>query len=179
MDFWALIEQRRSIRKYKYQTIESQKVAKIIEAALRAPSSKNLQPWEFIVVTDKRVITRLSQTRPNSSTFLKGAPMAVVVCADPEKCDVWIENASIAATYISLAAEALGLGNCWIQIRERIHNEEKTAEEYVREVLNIPLHLKVETIIAIGYPDEQKAGHAKEDLHFKKIFINAYGVRND
>ncbi|NLW55774.1 MAG: NAD(P)H-dependent dehydrogenase/reductase [Firmicutes bacterium] len=179
MDFFNLIEQRRSIRKYKNQPVEPEKVDKIVEAALRAPSSRNLQPSEFIVVTEQVIITRLAQARPHGSTFLRKAPAAIVACADPEKCDVWIENASIAATYIFLAAEALGLGCCWIQIRERIHNEQKTAEEFVREVLNIPNSLKVEAIIAFGYPDEHKPGHAREELPFAKVFTNAYGVRTD
>ena len=81
---------------------------------------------------------------------------------------------SIASIFISLAAEALGLGNCWIQIRERSHSMEKTSEEYVREVLQLPQNLKVESIIAIGYPNEQKGGHLKEELQYEKIFINNY-----
>ena len=177
MDFFALIEQRRSIRRYKKQPVEAEKIAKIAEAALRAPSSRNLQSTEFIVVTEQATIGRLAQARPHGSSFLHEAPVAIVVCADPEKCDVWIENASIAATYIFLAAEALGLGCCWIQIRERIHHEQKTAEEYVREVLNIPSSRKVEAIIALGYPGEQKPGHPTKELPFAKVFTDTYGVQ--
>ena len=98
-----------------------------------------------------------------------------MVCADPALCDVWVEDASIASTFISLAAEALELCSCWIQIRERNHSPEKTAEEFVREVLQIPSHLKVEAIIAIGYPAEEKTAHQKEDLQYEKVFANLYG----
>ncbi|HBG17580.1 MAG TPA: NAD(P)H-dependent dehydrogenase/reductase [Firmicutes bacterium] len=178
MDFFALIEKRRSIRKYKNQPLEAEKVAKIIEAALRAPSSRNLQPWEFIVVTDEKMISALSRAKQHGSSFLLGAPLAMVVCADPEKCDVWVEDAAIASTFISLAAEALGLGNCWIQIRERKHSAEKTAEEFIREILHIPSHLKVESLIAIGYPEEHKTGHQKEELQFGKVFTNIHGERS-
>lgn len=173
MDFWQLIEGRRSIRKYKSNPVEPEKVAKILEAALRAPSSRNLQPCEFIAVTDQRLIGKLAEARPYNA-FLKEAPLAVVVCAEPEKCDVWVENAAIAATFIGLATQALGLGHCWLQIRERGHSPEQTAEEYVRAVLQIPSHLKVEAIIAIGYPAEQKPGRAREELKFEKIHQDLY-----
>ncbi|NLC54092.1 MAG: NAD(P)H-dependent dehydrogenase/reductase [Firmicutes bacterium] len=176
MDFWQLIAGRRSIRKYKSDPVEPEKVAKILEAALRAPSSRNIKPWEFIVVTEPGLIAKLAQARKHNA-FLKEAPLAIVVCADPEKCDVWVEDAAIAATFISLAATALGLGHCWLQIRRRDHSAEQTAEEYVRAVLQIPSHLKVEAIMAIGYPAEEKAGHPRAGLAFDKLHQNIYGQR--
>jgi nitroreductase len=178
MDFFKLIAKRRSIREYLPQRVEPEKAALIVEAALRAPSSRGLNPWEFIVVDVPDIITELAKAKQHGSSFLKGAPLAVVVCADPGKCDVWVEDASIASIYISLAAEGLDLGSCWIQIRERAHNSEKTAEEFVREVLNIPPNIKVESIIAIGYPDRQIKGHQREDLQFEKISQNSYGEKS-
>jgi len=176
VDFWQLIEQRRSIRQYKWDPVEPEKVAKILEAALRAPSSRNLKPWEFIVVTEPALLAQLAQARSHNA-FLKDAPLAVVVCADPAKCDVWVEDAAIATTFISLAATALGLGCCWLQIRKRDHSPELTAEEYVRAVLQIPSHLTVEAIVAIGYPAEEKAGHPRSGLAFAKLHQNRYGQR--
>jgi len=175
MEFFTIIRKRRSIRKYKKQPVEPEKIALLVETALRAPSSRGLNPWEFIVVDDQNFISKLAEAKEHGSSFLKGAPLAVVVCADPARCDVWVEDTSIASTFISLAAEALGLGSCWVQIRERRHSPEKTAEEFVREVLQIPPHLKVEAIIAIGYPAEDKAAHRKEDLQYEKVFANLYG----
>jgi len=175
MEFFAIVRKRRSIRRYQKQPVEPEKIALLLEAALRAPSSRGLNPWEFIVVDDESLINRLAGAKEHGSSFLKGAPLAVVVCADPARYDVWVEDTSIASTFISLAAEALGLGSCWVQIRERRHSPEKTAEEFVREVLQIPPHLKVEAIIAIGYPAEEKAPHQKEDLQYEKVFANLYG----
>lgn len=174
MDFWQLITKRRSIRRYNRRPVEPEKVGKIIEAALRAPSSRNLQPWEFIVVNGADLLAKLAQAR-SSNSFLQGAPLAVVVCANPEKCDVWVENAAIAATFIILAAEALGLGCCWLQIRERRHSPGQTAGDFVAEILQIPPPLQVEAIIAIGYPAEQKAAHQREELKFEQVFHNTYG----
>ena len=88
-----------------------------------------------------------------------------------------MEDASIATIFIELAAASLDLGSCWIQIRERLHNETQTAEAYIAELLNIPSHLKVESMIAIGYPAESKPPHSKEELQNEKVSLNQYGVK--
>jgi len=175
--FMPLIRKRRSIRRFLKKEVEAEKVDLLIEAALRAPSSRGLNPWEFIVVTERDLLERLSRAKKHGSSFLKGAPLGVVVCADPEKCDVWIEDASIASIFIQLAAESLGLGSCWIQIRKRMHDEGNTAEENVSGVLKLPGNLRVESIIAIGYPDEEKPPHSREELQYEKVHLNLYGNR--
>lgn len=169
-----LIQKRRSIRKYLNKPVETEKVQILIETALRAPSSRGLNPWEFIVVDQKELLEKLSNAKEHGSSFLKNAPLGIVICADPARCDVWIEDASIAGAYLQLAAESLGLGSCWIQIRQRQHSQVKTAEEYVREVLSIPDQLKVEAIIAIGYPAETPPPHSQAELEQKKIHVNRY-----
>ena len=123
----------------------------------------------------RKVLEKLAQSKEHGSSFLKGAPLAIVVCADPEKCDVWIEDVSIASILIHLCAHNLRLGSCWIQIRDRMHNANLTAEQYVRQTLDIPENLKVESIIAIGYPDEQKPPHNRDSLQFEKVHLNAHG----
>ncbi|MCK5349278.1 MAG: nitroreductase family protein, partial [Desulfobacula sp.] len=104
----------------------------------------------------------------------KGAALGIVVCADVSKSDVWVEDASIASVFIHLAAHDLGLGSCWIQIRKREHNPGKTADAYIKELLKIPDNIMVESIIAIGYPDEVKKGHTKDSLQFHKVSFNTY-----
>jgi nitroreductase len=74
-----------------------------------------------------------------------------------------------------LAATSLELGSCWIQIRDRMHDGTQTAEAYIADKLNIPAHLKVEAIIAIGYPAESKSPHPKENLQNEKVHLNQYG----
>lgn len=173
--FLSLIQKRRSIRRYLDKPVESEKVDRLIEAALRAPSSRGFNPWEFVVVTDSILLEKLSKAKPHGASFLKDASLGIVVCADPEKCDVWIEDASIASIFIHLAAESMGLGSCWIQIRKRMHDQTKTAEQYIRELLNIPQNFNVESMIAIGYPAEKKSPHPKEDLQYDKVYYNVYG----
>lgn len=173
--FLPLVRKRRSIRKYQTQPVEAEKVALLVEAALRSPSSMGNNPWEFVIVTDPEVLAKLSKAKPHGATFLKSAPLALVICADPGKSSVWIEDASIAAVFIHLAAESLDLGSCWIQIRDRMHTETRSAEDLIREILSIPGHLKVEAIIAVGYPAQKLAAHPEDALSYEKVFLGAYG----
>jgi nitroreductase len=171
----SLIQKRRSIRRFLAKAVEAEKIDLLNEAALRAPSSRGLNPWELVVVTDKNLLAKLSRAKQHGSDFLKNAPLGIVVCVDPDQCDVWIEDASIAAIFIHLAAASLGLGSCWIQIRERMHDGEKSAQAYVAEMISIPAQMQVECIIAVGYPDEKKSPHRKDELLYEKVFANVYG----
>jgi len=173
--FLSLIEKRRSIRQFEQRPVEAEKIDALVEAALRAPSSRGFNPWRFIIVTDKGLLAELSKAKEHGSSFLEGAPLAIVVCADPSVSDVWVEDASIATIFIHLAAVSMGLGSCWIQIRKRMHNSENTSEDYVRRLLGIPENVNVESMVGIGYPAEEKAPHKKESLQYDKVFLNTYG----
>ncbi|HBF36825.1 MAG TPA: NAD(P)H-dependent dehydrogenase/reductase [Firmicutes bacterium] len=173
----SLIQKRRSIRKYFKKSIEPEKLKALIEAALRSPSSRALYPWEFIVVDQPDMLQKLAVSKNYGSSFLKDAVLAMVICADSKRSDIWIEDAAIAGTYIQLTAQSLGLGSCWIQIRERMHDDHQTAEEFIRNVMEIPERLKVDSIIAIGYPDEAPPAHSEDELQYEKVFYNRYGNR--
>lgn len=168
-----LLVKRRSIRKYKDNPIEKDKVEQLIRAALLAPTSRNTRAWEFIVADDPEILGKLSVAKPGAQA-LKGAAMGIVVLADPQTSDVWIEDTSIAATILLLTAQSLGLGACWIQIRERMYKEGITAGEYVREVLGIPENLQVEAIVSLGYPDETRPEHTEDELLRNKIHWNKF-----
>ena len=170
----SLLRKRRSIRQFSNHPIEVEKVNALIEAAIRTPTSRGRNPWEFIVVTEPELLKQLGNAKGNGSAFLAGAPLAIVVTADVTKSDVWTEDCSIAAMVIQLAAEELALGSCWAQIRLRPHNEECTAEEYLKDLLSLPLSHAVECIIGIGYPAEEKTGHAAENLPFGQVHRNKY-----
>ena len=172
--FFSLIEKRRSIRKFKQIPVEAEKVNKLIEAALRPMSGRSKNPWRFIVVNQPDLIEKLASARPSGSTFLKNAPLAIVILADPEKTDVWVEDAAIATTFLHLAATDLGLGSCWIQVRKRNHDETTSAEEYIRKLLNVPEKFKVESMLAVGYADEEKSPHPRESLQLEKVTFNTF-----
>jgi nitroreductase len=173
--FISMIQKRRSIRKFSEKAIETEKMDALVEAALRAPSSMGKNPWEFVFVTEQEKLKSLSKAKPHGSSFLRNAALGIVVCADSEKSDVWVEDASIAAIFLQLAAESLGLSSCWIQIRERMHDQMQTAETYVSQALNIPEKVKVLCIVAVGYADEEKAPHGKERLQYEKVHLDRYG----
>lgn len=175
MGMLELLKKRRSVRQFEQQEIEQEKKDYLIECMLRSFSSRSLNPWEFILVDQPQVIKELAKAKPHGATFAKDAPLVIVVCADPAKCDVWIEDTAVATTLIHLAAESAGLGSCWIQIRKREYDENKTAGEYIREQLDIPGKYVVETMVAVGYPKAKNPGHPKESLPFGKIHLNSFG----
>ena len=164
-----LMRKRRSIRKFKNDRIAQTTIDDLKEAVLRSPSSRGNRPWKFFFVQDAGVITKLSRCKESGSAFLKDASLAVVVCGDETVSDVWIEDCSIAAIILHLAAESLGLGSCWIQVRNRRQNAETTSGDYVRNILGIDRPLRVLAIMAIGLPDEVKAGHPYESLDHGKV----------
>lgn len=169
-----LLRQRRSIRKYTSQKIEAEKLLILKEAALRSPSSKNINPWEFIFVNDPELINELKNCKPHGVTPLSTAPLAIVVCADETKNDVWVEDCSIASILLQLTAQSLGLGSCWIQIRKRIHSEDISAEKYIQNLLDIPENFRVLSIVTVGYPDQTRVGKPYEELQFEKIRENRF-----
>ena len=174
--FLPLIQDRRSIRKYQDKAVEETTIDLLVEALLRAPTSMGNNSWGFVVVTDTELLGQLSRAKPHGATFLNKAPLGIVVCGDPQISDIWIENSSIASIYIHLAAASLNLGSCWIQIRERQHDDTQSAEAYIADVLGLPAHIRVLSIIAIGYPDESKAPHPRDDLAWDRVFFNNHAT---
>ncbi len=169
-----ILRKRRSIRDYTSQALAPEILEQLKEAALRSPSSRGLDPWEFIFVTEKPLLEALSTAKPHGAHFLRDAALGVVVLGNEDKADTWIEDCSIASIILQLTCESLGLGSCWVQIRMRPHDQERTAEDRVREILHIPAHLRVESIISIGYPAKSLAGHARETLKDHTIRTNIY-----
>lgn len=167
--FFELVKTRRSIRKYLDKPIEQDKIKKITTAALMSPASKRSNPWEFIVIEDKETLRKLSECRPHGSAILQGAPLGIVVIADTTKSDVWLEDVSIAALIIQLQAHELELGSCWVQVYNREKEPNLLAEEYIKELLNIPSHYGVLNIISIGYSDEERKPYDLEKLAYEKI----------
>ncbi len=169
-----LLRTRRSVRKYEKRPVDAASLDVLKEALLRCPSSRGFNPWTFIFVDDRDLLSRLAQAKEHGSSFIKEAALAIVVCGDETKSDVWVEDCSIASIVAQLTAHSLGLGSCWSQIRSRTHSKEKTAEEYIQELLNVPKNMKVEAVIAIGYPAETREPVPPGRLDYGKIKHNTY-----
>ena len=164
-----LLRQRRSIRKFTAQPVDSADIRILKEAALRSPTARNKDAWQFVFTENTELIEKLSQSKRHGASFLAGAPLAIVVTADAEKTDMWIEDSSIASIVLWLTAQSLGLGACWIQIRNRKGPEGNDSEQNVKKLLDAPDNMRVEAIIAIGHPDEKREPKPETELDYNKI----------
>lgn len=169
-----LLFKRRSIRKYKDEKIEESKIEILKKAALLAPTGKNKKECEFIFVDDKDILERLSKVKPQGGKMIEGAALAVVVMADETKSDVWIEDASVAATTLHYTAQDLDLGSCWVQIRNRMfdYDAQISSESIVKDILNLGPEMKVHSMVAIGYPEKWRPENDVSSLDYSKIHIN-------
>ncbi|NDW18059.1 NAD(P)H nitroreductase [Dysgonomonas sp. 216] len=173
-EFSELISKRRSTRKFTEKQLNPEQVEAILKAGLKSPASKSKNPWEFIAVEDKILLEKLSMCKQNGSKLIAGCALAVVVLADPLISDVWIEDASIASIMMQLQAEDLGLGSCWVQVRERFTSADTPSDEYLRELLDVPLHMQVLSIIAFGYKEQDREPFDDAKLQWEKVHINKF-----
>ena len=169
-----ILYNRHSTRKFLDRKVEEDKIRDLLSAALLGPSSRGNRPWEFIVVDDPSLLEILSKSKQGASV-LKNAPLAIIIAGDSTKSDVWIEDCSIASILIQLEAETLGLGSCWVQIRNRRYKDQITSNNYLRHHFNIPEKLEVLSVVAIGYKAIEKPPHTEKDLLWEKVFRNGYG----
>ena len=170
-----LLRTRRSTRSFMETQISPELVEQMMHAVLMSPSSKRSNPWQFVLVDNPEMLKSLSECKKNGSQLIAGSALAVVVIADPERSDVWVEDASIASLILQLEAEDLGLGSCWVQIRLRQSAEGEEAEAVVRRLLNIPEKMRVESIIAIGVKSETRKPFDESRLEWEKIHIGRFG----
>ncbi len=163
------------MRKFTAEELTQDEVVTMMKAALMAPTSKRSNAWQFVLVDDKEKLKELSLCKEHASQFIADAALAVVVTADPLLSDVWIEDASIASIYLQLQAEDMGLGSCWVQVRERYTATGMASDEYVRGILDIPLQLQVLSVIAVGHKGMERKPFDESHLQWEKIHLNKYG----
>ena len=153
-NFLELLKSRRTCRRFTDESVSKESIEYILEAARLSPSGHRIRPWDFIVVEDKETLKALSVSKASGAALIEGAAVAIVVAADITKTDVWVEDCSIATIIMQLAAEELGLGSCWVQIRMRKDAEGNDATENVKRILNLPENSSVLSIVAIGHKSE-------------------------
>lgn len=163
-----IIFDRRSIRKYLTTEIPDDIIETLLKAAMYAPSARNTQSWQFLVVRQRNILDNIMEVHPYSK-MLKYAPLAILVCGNElleENHDYLNQNCSAATQNILLAAQALGLGSVWLGVypsKERIKD--------LRKVLELPDHIIPISLVAVGYPDETKQRpdrFFKEKIHYEK-----------
>jgi nitroreductase len=176
MEYTEILRKRRSVRSFLDRPVEKEKIEQLMGTLQYLPSSRSIFPTEFIVVNDKDILNELAKCRDHGSQFLEQAPAAIVVIADSNKSDVWIEDASIASTFLLFSAVELGLAGCWIQIRKRKKGA-ISSDGIISNILNIPPDFSIESIIAIGYPDEKGIPAKIKHFDLKKIYHNQYNSK--
>ena len=180
MELLETMLKRKSIRMYNEKPVTKDLLDEILTAGLLAPSSRNFLPVEFIRITDKDMLMDLSRAKNAGADMLTEASAAIVVIADHEKSDVWVEDAAIAMIYMQLRATDLGIGNCWVQCRNRTSKakgsdgEKLSSEAYVKKLLQIPDQYSVLSILSLGMTDAIPEGRKAEDVDFKKVHKNEF-----
>lgn len=138
-----------------------------------APSSYGQNPVEFVIVDDKEKLEAIAKAKRIGAPSVRSATAAVVVVVDTSKGELWIEDSSVAAGYILLAAEHYGIGACWNQIRDR-EGQHASAGEEIRGILGIPSRYAVLCVISMGHKAEHKAPHTEDELNMKRMHYNEY-----
>lgn len=174
-NYFDLLKNRRSCRLFTGEPVDKDDVCSLMKAALMSPSGHRFNPWEFVLVEDKEVLKALSQAKAQGAALIEGAAMAIAVIGDTTKTDVWIEDCSIASIIIQLAAQELGLGSCWVQMRCRADAEGVPAEDNVRKILDIPQHYAVLSVIAVGHKARESKPFDEERLQWEKIHVGKFG----
>lgn len=168
MELLDVMLKRRSTRKFNGNPVTKEELDKILAAALLAPTSMNRKPCNFLVVERKETLEELSKAKDHGADLISGADKAIVIVADTLIADTWIEDSSIALTYMHLMATDLGLGSCWVQIHLR-SKDGKDSEELVRDIVKIDDHYRVVGIMAVGHSDDIPEAHELEDIDKNKI----------
>ena len=168
MELLDVMLERRSTRKFNDNPVSKSELDKILAAALQAPTSMNRKPCNFMVVERKETLEELSRSKDHGAELINGADKAIVVIADTLIADTWIEDSSIAMTYMHLMATELGLGSCWVQIHLR-SRDGVDSEGIVRDILKIDEHYRIVGILALGHSDDIPEAHTLDDIDKNKI----------
>jgi len=173
MEFLELIMSRRSIRHFKKNPVEREKIELLLRSAMFAPTAANRQPWYFIVIDDRQLMSSIMKLHPNS-WMLETASHAIAVCGDENLQHgpgYWTTDCGAATENILLAAKALDLGSCWIGV----YPKEKRMES-ISGLLKLPGHIRVFSLIAIGYPDEvkERPDRYKPERIYSNTWSNPY-----
>jgi nitroreductase len=145
---------RRSVRKYQDKQVPREMLEDLLQAAMAAPSAVAKDPWHFLVIRERDSLNRLAEVLPNAP-MLRQAPAAIVVCGDIERAhdrqeSFMLQDLSAAVENVLLAANALGLGTCWLGVHPR-----KERMDGIRRLFKLPDQIIPVAGIAVGWPAEQ------------------------
>ena len=169
MEMLEVMRARRSVRRYTEEKISDEQLKQIVSAALLAPSGHSKYPCEFIVVKNRELLEKMSHCRKGVAKMLEGAAAAVVVVADKNKSDTFVEDSCVAMMSMELLAASLGIGNCWIQIRNREAEDDSPSENFLRGILDFPENFACQAILSLSFPARPPKARELDKLNFDKI----------
>lgn len=151
MEIMDTILSRRSVRSYAEQPIQTETIEQLLRAAMQAPSARNTQPWQFVVINDKTLLKQIPSVHPYAK-MIADAPLGILLCADETiqpKESRWCQDLGAATQNLLLAAHGLGLGAVWLGVygaEDRITG--------IKNLLQLPGHIHPYALISIGYSAE-------------------------
>ena len=146
MDALQALTTRRSIRVYRADPVPRALIEQVLDAARHAATANNLQPWEFVVVTDRATRQRLTATTDYGKQIALAPVCIAVFCKD---CKYYLEDGANASQNLLVAAHALGLGGCWVA------GDKKPYADEVRAILGVPSSYRLVSLLTLGYAAEQ------------------------
>lgn len=160
LDGDELLATRRSVRQFQDRPVDDRVLGAILESCRLAPSARNSQPVEFVIVRDRDMLGRLAALRPESSDPIARAPMAVAIVSDRAASPLPIDDGCIAAYHLLLAAWSHGLGTCWIGGMDR---------DDAKAILGIPRERYLVTVTPLGWPAERPAARPRRDVRVREV----------
>ncbi|MFA4993514.1 MAG: nitroreductase family protein [Candidatus Omnitrophota bacterium] len=160
MENLELLRARRSIRVFQDIGIDRKDLEKLVDCARFAPTARNVQPWEFVVVTDKHKLSELAKLAENGRFIAQASACIAVFCLDTK---YYLEDGCSATCNILLAATALGIGSCWVA------GDKKPYSAQVSALLNVPIEMKLISLIALGYPLEKDCFKQADKRKLKEV----------
>lgn len=158
------IKSRRSIRAFQTKTILKNDIIKLIDAASLAPTARNIQPWEFVVIIDKNTRLKIADLATNGR-FISEAPVCIaILCRDTK---YYLEDGCAATQNILLAATELGIDSCWVA------GDKKPYCEEIKNILNVPENFKLVSLVALGFRKDEvempEKRSVEEIIHWEKF----------
>lgn len=153
-----LVNSRRSTRSFTGERVSDEAIAQILDIAAQAPSSWGGHPVEFIVVRDRATLRELARCKAMGAGPLAHGDAAIVPIVDTRNLELWVEDAAVASTYLLLAAEHMGVGACWIHMKDR-RGHTRMADDDIRALLGVPAYYGILNVVSLGIRKDPPEGH--------------------
>ena len=173
-DMLDLIRKRRTIRRFTAERVNEEQVETLLEMAMCAPNRLDRQPWHFVVIRDQDLKRQIAETCQGRPQYIEQAPVLIAMCANPAESPTWMMDISAAAENLLLGATAMGLGGAWFGSPDTTFWPK--TESLLKDAVGAPAHIRIPTMLAIGYPAEEPPPHGKDDRFARgKVHYGKWG----